>query len=44
MTNLISKCNCGWIGYTDTLILKGIPICPVCNRQFSHIRCEGCGE
>jgi len=44
MTNLMSQCTCGWLGYTDTLVLNGIPICPICNKQFSYIRCEGCGE
>ncbi len=41
---MISKCVCGWQGLTDTLVLKGTPICPMCNREFSQMRCEGCGE
>ena len=35
---MISKCNCGWQGLTDT------PMCPNCNKVFSQFRCEGCGE
>ena len=32
------------MGLTDTLMIKGTPVCPNCNKVFSQIRCEGCGE
>lgn len=40
----IEKCFCGWTGPRDTMIQKGVPICPVCQKQFTNMRCEGCGE
>jgi len=41
---MISKCNCGWQGLTDTMMVKNTPMCPNCNKVFSQFRCEGCGE
>ncbi len=40
----IEQCFCGWQGPRDTMLLKGTPVCPVCRRQFSKFKCEGCGE
>jgi len=40
----IEKCFCGWTGPTDTMIVDGVPICPVCRKRFSNYKCEGCGD
>jgi|8_EtaG_2_1085327.scaffolds.fasta_scaffold04143_2 hypothetical protein len=40
----LEKCFCGWTGPRGTMSKGGTPCCPICNRNFSNFKCEGCGE